>query len=162
MPQKRSIVNHCEVCGKRIVNKKSEARFCSSACRSKNYRQLRGQPLSKKDKKAAERVEKIHHCVRCGYIMHQAAKGQPKKFCSNGCKVLHSRERQNAAYRFFKANYVGGGREPFSLASMVEWAIEKGATYDPRKKVWTPKEQMKIQWKDAGTWEQELEQTGGM
>lgn len=154
--QKKSTVKHCLTCGKRIVNR-PKALYCSDSCRAKKYRQLnKGQKLTKREEAMREKIFTPHRCQRCNKLFHMNGRGQPAKYCSPGCKVLYSRERQRAAYKFYvrcngdEAAHVDG----LSLAEMVKWCESERAEYHPDLKAWFDGRQMSflVDDKDGLSW----------
>jgi len=67
----------CRVCTKPITGKRSDAQFCSAACRQLWHR--------------AQRGGHTQHCYHCGEVFRST---RPAKFCSARCRKAASRARK--------------------------------------------------------------------
>jgi len=106
----------CKQCWFVFEARRSSAKFCSAACRQKNHRQEKGQPIAKETKFTAEHRS---HCEHCGDGFWQSGKGRKAKFCSNSCRQLANRAKISAAFRWYRKARKISDYEAFSFVESV-------------------------------------------
>lgn len=117
----------CQVCGHDFEARRASARYCSPACKQKQYRVLHGQKMTKKEARTrvnvCESAEK--RCPNCNRrIPPKLGKGRVRKFCSNGCRAMYHRAKENAAIRA-----TGFGNYHGQTLSVMDKALKELGLY---------------------------------
>jgi len=99
----------CKTCWFEFESRRSSAKYCSAACRQKDFRYRNGQTSSAAG--VPKTMDERKTCQHCGKGFWQKGKGRPAKWCSNGCRVSANATKKRAAFNLFqeKLGYTYGG-----------------------------------------------------
>lgn len=85
----------CAQCDRAYTRYSPRGKYCSTACKQAAYRARKAgdvTPKTKKSKVAPYEKYKARPCPRCGKYF--TAKSAKKTFCSDSCKVMSNRKKQ--------------------------------------------------------------------
>lgn len=90
----------CSQCWFEFEARRSNAKFCSNACKQKSHRIGKGQKFQNKPmaKTANERCT----CRHCGKGYWQSGKGRKALYCGATCRQMANTAKKSAGYRWYK------------------------------------------------------------
>lgn len=144
----------CSTCYNPYEAKRSNAKYCSDACKQKAHR-IRGGQNNNAFGIWAERSRTRYACKHCHNGFWGSGKGRTPKFCSNSCRVSANRFKHAASFRFVKMmNGSSLGWSDFECYSHVQdlgtdaieqWAVKVGWEYSYQSRCfWSKAENLRF------------------
>lgn len=117
----------CSVCGVEFYARRMSARYCSPACKQKQYRLLHGQPMTVEEARHMLEAKSTRcTCVGCGRGFWRAAKGRKPKFCCPSCRQTFMTAKRRALIRWYVV-HVENAQLPERLSAEWYASVEKSA-----------------------------------
>jgi len=91
----------CSQCFNVFEARRSNAKFCSPACKQKAHRIKHGQNNTAFGS-WADATKTRYACKHCHNGFYGSGKGRTPKFCSNSCRVSANRFKHAASFKFVK------------------------------------------------------------
>lgn len=101
--------NKCKVCAVEFETKRRSANYCSSKCRSSNFRKNNPEKSSVYNKKYYEKLKEgksdiVINCKYCGSLID--AKRKTRMFCNQNCRGKYNRSLKNKSCASEKCDQV--------------------------------------------------------
>lgn len=90
----------CKQCWFLFEARRSNAKYCSPACKQKAHRIAKGQKAA--NKKASRTPNDRAICRHCGDGFWQSGKGRKAHYCSQSCRQMANIAKKHAGFNWYK------------------------------------------------------------